>query len=87
MKQDEIDALFDFNMEVINMMNVGAGSMIKALVMAVSDPRNGPTHIRLKNPEEYRVEYEVLEGKSGRVAGVADLLGIQHGEGWLEVRH
>ena len=83
------DALFEHNVQQIDLMNVAAGSMVKGLIMELE--RGGRnTFIRLRDavPKGHEVSYDfvrgdrTLVGKVGRALGFAKVT-----EDRLEVRH
>ncbi|MDQ3698666.1 MAG: N-acetylmuramoyl-L-alanine amidase [Gemmatimonadota bacterium] len=88
MGQDEVDALFQHNVQQINRMNVAAGSMVKGLVMELE--RNGrATYIRLTNPAGggHTVDYSVVQGDRSLVGRIARALGFKSvTDSRLEVR-
>lgn len=87
MRQEEIDKLFNSNMEELNKMNIASGSMVKALLQAIES--NGPSYIRLSNAvvQGHRVSYSVVEGSAETVVKVAALLGLLLGDSFIEAYH
>lgn len=87
MNQQDIDALFDKNMEELNHMNVASGSMIKAFLQGLEE--NGPVYLRLSNAvrEGHSVNYTLVSGDALIVKNVADLLGLKLNGSVIEVNH
>lgn len=89
MNQQEIDALFEHNVQEINKMNVSAGSMIKGLIMEL-ERKNRNTYIKLRDAEEegHKIYYDFVSGKKHLVARIARALGFKTvTDELLEVRH
>lgn len=88
MTDQEIEQLFNQNVEQINQMNVAAGSMVKGLIMELERGAR-KTYIRLGKPTPggHRVEYEFVQGDRTLVGRVARALGFKTvTESVLEVR-
>lgn len=83
MTPSEANALFGHNMQQVNAMQPASGSMIKAVVRAleINDPA---TYIRLRDPEDHRVYYELVEGEQRQVERVAAVLGVTVTDAYLE---
>ena len=78
MTEEEIDQLFEHNVQQINTMNVSAGSMVKGLIMELErDDRR--TYIRLINPIPggHAVDYEFVQGDRSLVGRIARALGFK----------
>jgi hypothetical protein len=89
MTKQEIEKLFDENMEAINTMNLASGSMIKQLVMRI-EKHTPNTYIRLFDAEKkgHTVSYEFLEGDKDFILEVAKHYKFKtYDESKLEVRH
>lgn len=89
MNQQEIDALFEHNMQEINKMNVSAGSMIKGLIMEL-ERKNRNTYIKLRDAEKngHTVYYDFVSGQRDLVVRLAKALGFKTvTDELLEVRH
>lgn len=86
MTQQEIDELFDANVQEINKLSTGPAHMIKALIMGIES--NGPAYIRLFDAEDdgNRVSYEHVEGDAALVSQVGSALGLIVGDSTLETR-
>jgi hypothetical protein len=83
------DALFEHNIQQINLMRVAAGSMVKGLIMELQ--RAGrDTHIRLRDavPNGHAVSYDFVRGDRSLVGRIGRSLGFAKvTEDTLEVRH
>ena len=71
----EVDQLFEDNVEQIVVMANMSGSMVKHLILELKQPGRD-TRIRLfdAEPEGHTVFYEVVEGNSDLVIGLAEAL-------------
>lgn len=73
----DLDALFEHNIQQINLMNVAAGSMVKGLIMELArGTRN--THIRLRDPvaRGHEVSYDFVSGDRELVGRIGRALGF-----------
>ncbi|MFC1640169.1 N-acetylmuramoyl-L-alanine amidase [Gemmatimonadota bacterium] len=77
LSDQEMDRVFEGNMRLIGKMAVGAGSMVKGLIMELE---RRDTYIRLHSVETggHKVRYHLLVGKEGLVKRLAAALGLQH---------
>ena len=78
MTSEDIDKLFEHNVQQINVMNIVAGSMVKGLIMELErGDRN--TYIKLENPTPggHTVDYTFIEGDKTLVGRIARALGFQ----------
>ena len=78
MRPNEIDALFEHNIQQLNVMNVAAGSMVKGLLMELE--RNGrTTYIRLRDPAAggHAIDYDFVQGDRSLVGRIARALGFK----------
>ena len=83
----EIESLFAANARRLNRMEVGAGSLVKALLMSLERRQ---VYLRLQEPDEgaYAVGYEVVRGDHRQVALLAHALGFKGvTDRLLEVHH
>jgi hypothetical protein len=84
----DLDALFEHNIQQINLMNVAAGSMVKGLIMELArGTRN--TYIRLRDPviRGHDVSYEFVSGNRDLVGRIGRALGFARvSDDRLEVR-
>jgi hypothetical protein len=88
MTEEEVDQLFEHNVQQINQMNVSAGSMVKGLLMEL-ERGDRKTYIRLTNPvpNGHAVDYEFVQGDKSLVGKIARALGFKTvTETRLEVR-
>lgn len=88
MTDQEKKELWDNNVAQIDLMYVPAGSMVKAMVLALED--NGLVYIRLGNAavEGHTVDYVFVEGADPTlVPRVAASLGLKVNETTIEVPH
>lgn len=78
MTGEEIKKLSEDNREELNNMNIGAGSMIKALLFEL-ERNDRATHIKLFDAERngHIVNYEFLEGDKSLVERIANALGFK----------
>ncbi len=72
------DALFNENMATLNQLEVGAGSLVKGLVMELSRGQN-TTYIKLRKPAPngFEIYYDVVQGDKGLVSRLARALGFK----------
>ncbi|MEO8168084.1 MAG: hypothetical protein ABI623_07550, partial [bacterium] len=70
--------LFNENMASLNQLEVGAGSLVKGLVMELCRGQNS-TYIKLKNPAPsgFVIYYDVVQGDKGLVPRMARALGFK----------
>lgn len=86
MRPDQISALFEANVQVINQMNVAAGSMVKGLIQELCrDDRN--TYLRLSKPapDGHKVTYSLEQGSADLVGRIGRALGLTIGPAQIEV--
>jgi hypothetical protein len=78
MTSADSNALFEHNAQQINVMNVAAGAVVKALIMELARG-NKKAYIRLRNPAPrgHIVEYDFVEGDRGEIAKVGKFLGFK----------
>lgn len=85
----QIAELFQANVQQLDLMNIAAGSMVKALIMELQrDNRN--TYIRLHDAvsDGHVVYYDFVEGDKSLVFRLARALGFQEvTDSKLEVPH
>ena len=74
MKPNQCKKLFIENVNQLNKMDLKSGSVVKAVLMALET--NGPVYIRLLNPENNTIEYDMVEGSADVVQRVGASLGI-----------
>ena len=74
MKPNQCKKLFIENVNQLNKMDLKSGSVVKAVLMALET--NGPTYIRLLNPVNNTIEYDMVEGLIDLVKRVGTSLGI-----------
>ena len=86
MTDQEKDALFEQNVQVINQMDVAAGSMIKHVVHDL-DRRGRNTYIALHDPapDGHSVDYDFLEGDETLIGRIGRSLGLAVTASRLEV--
>ncbi len=72
------DSLFNENMATLNKLEVGAGSLVKGLVMELCRGQN-TTYIKLRNPKPngFEIFYDVVQGDKGLVPRLARALGFK----------
>jgi hypothetical protein len=83
------DALFEHNIQQINLMRVAAGSMVKGLIMEL-ERAGRDTYIRLRDPvpNGHAVSYDFVRGDRSLVGRIGRSLGFAKvTEDRLEVRH
>jgi hypothetical protein len=87
MTQQEIDRLFDHNVQELNRMNSASAAMIKGLIQGIES--NGPAYITLSNAiqDGHKVDYEHVEGDETLVGRVGRSLGLIVTANTLETRH
>lgn len=73
MTPDELDQLWESNMDMLNQMSIGAGSMVKVLLKALEDTQ---VYLQLQQPAEHSIQYELVEGDMDEVLDIADQLGL-----------
>ncbi len=81
------DSLFNENMATLNQLEIGAGSLVKGLVMELGRGQN-TTYIKLRNPKPkgFEIFYDVVQGDKGLVPRLARALGFKDvSENRLEV--
>lgn len=81
------DSLFNENMATLNQLEIGAGSLVKGLVMELCRGQN-TTYIKLRNPKPngFEIYYDVVQGDKGLVPRLARALGFKDvSENRLEV--
>jgi hypothetical protein len=86
MTKQECDELFSYNAKQRDMLSVGTGSLVGALIDELE--RNAETYIRLKNPvkDGYRCEYTLVQGRQSIIKPIATALGFKSvSESVLEV--
>ena len=78
MTDNELDQLFEHNIQQINKMNVAAGSMVKGLIKELERGERR-TYIKLSNPVTggHAVDYEIVQGDRTLVARIARALGFK----------
>src|SRR5690606_10216043 len=71
------DALFEHNIQQINLMKVAAGSMVKGLIMELARGSRD-THIRLRDPDVggHGVSYDFVRGDRDLVGRIGRALGF-----------
>jgi len=74
MKPNQIKKLFEANMVQLNKLSTKAGSVVKAVLMAAES--NGPVYVRLLNPSQDSVDYDIVEGDSEVLKRVGNSLGV-----------
>ena len=69
--------LFNHNIEQINKLDTGPGSMFKALINILEDFSN--TYIRYSDAQAdgYQLSYSLVEGEEDSVLNAAELIGIK----------
>ncbi len=78
MSNQDLDALFEHNVQEINKMYVSAGSMIKGLIMELErDDRD--TYIKLRDavPDGHLVRYDFVQGDPNLVFRIGNALGLK----------
>lgn len=88
MTDEEIEQLFEHNVQQINQMNIAAGSMVKGLIMELERGDRG-TYIKLNNPTigGHAIDYTFVQGDKSLVGRIARALGFKTvTESKLEVR-
>ena len=82
-KQQE---LFEINISALNAMDIASASMIKALIMALSE---NATYIKLYDamPNGYHISYQFVAGEESLVNEIATALGITVTGNKLETAH
>jgi hypothetical protein len=70
----DLDALWEENMQQIQNMQRGEGSMVKQVLLELKRPERD-THIRLRDAAGHTVFYEVVQGNADRVTELARALG------------
>ncbi len=78
MTDEDIDALFEHNVQEINKMNIAAGSMIKGLIMELQRD-NRDTYIKLRDavPNGHLVNYDFVKGDPNLVFRIGNALGLK----------
>ncbi len=83
----EQEALFHENARHINAMSIGAGSLVKTLVMEL-ERRNVFVRLHDPAPEAHTIGYSVVKGDLQTIGRIARALGFRTAtDGLLEVRH
>lgn len=77
LSKSEIDELFAWNAEQRDKMEIGAGSLVGALIDELEE--NAETYIRLDNPEPkgYTCDYKLVQGRQDLIAPIGIALGFK----------
>ena len=75
MNQQEIEALWQENVNVINRMGTEQGSTIRTTLLCAE--RNGPTYVRLFESSVNEVRFELVEGPEQALKDCAEHYGVE----------
>ncbi len=72
---NDIEELFNQNMDQVDKMDIGSGSMVKQVVLELEEEK---TYIKLSNAVEggHTVDYQLLEGKKDLIYAFGNYLGF-----------